>query len=123
MTANPTTFQLLIVGSNDNHITELHINDGFKIGVSSEETLLGIQIDEQLKLDWHIDKVCKKAAIELNAIKRLAWFTGSKERVIKSISFLGPKIWNFLPNEIKSSKDANLFKVPLKDWYFENQCA
>ena len=71
MTANPSKFQSLIVGNNDNHITEFSINDeqlkfGFKINVSSEiVTLLGIQIDEQLKFDLHIDKVCKKAAIQL----------------------------------------------------------
>ena len=42
---------------------------------------------------------------------------------IKSISFSCPKIWNSLPNEIKSSKNASQFKVLIKDWYFENQCA
>ena len=39
---------------------------------------------------------------------------------IRSISFLGPKIWNFLPNEIKLPKNANQFKILIKDWYFEN---
>ena len=42
---------------------------------------------------------------------------------IKSISFLGPKIWNSLPNEIKSSRNANQFKTLIKDWFFENKCA
>ena len=42
---------------------------------------------------------------------------------IKSISILGPKIWNSLPNEIKSSKNASKFKVLMKDLYFENRCA
>ena len=230
MTANPSQFQSLIVDNNDNHITEFSINDGFKINVSSEVTLLGIHIDEQLKFDLDIDKVCKKAVIQLNAIKRLARFMGSKERVvivnsfilchfnycplifvfcsnasqkklekvnkralrlvlsdctssyskilveaksstihihsiwllalevwktlhnlnpafmkdyflpipssysicskskttsygIKSISFFGPKIRNYLPSEIKSSKNASQFKALIKDWYFENQCS
>ena len=69
MTVNPSKFKSLIVGNNDNHITEFSINDGFKINVSSEVTLLGIQIDEQLKFDLHIDKVCKKAAIQLTQSK------------------------------------------------------
>jgi hypothetical protein len=237
MTANPSKFQSLIVGKNDNHIKEFRINNDFKINVSNEVTLLGIQIDDQLKFDSHIDKICKKAAMQLNAIKRLARFMGNKERQvivnsfilchfnycpliwlfcsnasqkklekineralrlalsdytssyssllvkaesttihihsirllaleiyktfhnlnpafmkdyflpkstgydlrrndvlfvpkikttnygIKSISFLGPKIWNSLPNEIKSSKNANQFKILIKDWYFDNQCA
>ena len=33
---------------------------------------------------------------------------------IKSIRFLGPKIWNSLPNEIKSSRNANQFKTLVK---------
>ena len=88
MTANPSKFQSLIVGNNDNYITEFSINDGFKINVSSKVPLLGIQIDEQLKFDLHIDKVCKKAAIQLNAIKRLARFMGSKERMVIVYSFI-----------------------------------
>ena len=236
MTANPSKFQSLIVGKNGNHIKEFQINNDFKINVSSEVTLLGIQIDEQLRFDSHVDKICKKAAMQLNAIKRLARFMGSKERQvivnsfilchfnycpliwifcsnasqkklekvneralrlalsdytssydnllvkaksttihihsirllalevyktlhnlnpvfmkdyflpkstsydlrrndvlfvpkvkttnygIRSISFLGPKIWNSLPNEIKLSKNANQFKILIKDWYFENKC-
>ena len=74
--------------NNDNHVTEFSIDDGFKINVSSEVTLLGIQIDEQLKFDSHIDKVCKRAVIQLNAIKRLARFMGSKERVVIVNSFI-----------------------------------
>ena len=38
---------------------------------------------------------------------------------IKSIGFLGPKIWNSLPNEIKSSRNANQFKTLVKDWFFQ----
>ena len=69
MTVNPSKFQSLIVGNNENHITEFSINDGFKINVSSEVTLLGIQIDEQLKFDLHFDKVSEKAAIQLTQSK------------------------------------------------------
>ncbi len=237
MTANPSKFQSMIVGKNDNQIKEFQINNNFKINVSNEVTLLGIQIDQQLKFDSHIDNICKKAAMQLNAIKRLARFMGNKERQvivnsfilchfnycpliwlfcsnssqkkiekvneralrlalsdyassysnllikaesttihihsirllaleiyktlhnlnpafmkdyflpkstsynlrkndilvvpkvkstnygIKSISFLGPKVWNSLPNEIKSSKNAYQFKILIKDWFFNNQCA
>ena len=236
MTANPSKFQSLIIGNNDHHVKTFQISNDFEINVSNEVTLLGIQIDDQLKFDSHIDKICKKAALQLNAIKRLARFMGSKERQvivnsfilchfnycpliwlfcsntsqkrlekvneralrlalsdytssykdllvnaesttvhihsirllaleiyktlhnlnpafmknyflpkptsynlrrndvlsipkvkttnygIKSISFLGPKIWNSLPNEIKSSRNANQFKTLIKDWFFENKC-
>ena len=102
--SNPSKFQSLIVGNNDNQIKEFSINDVFKINVSSEITLLGIQIDEQLKFDLHTYKVCKKAAIQLNAIKRLARFMGSKEKVVIVNSFIlchfnyCPLIWFFCSN-------------------------
>ena len=43
-------FQSVIVGNNSNHIAEFHKNDGSKISVTNEVTVLGIQIDEQLKI-------------------------------------------------------------------------
>ena len=84
--------------------SDYRIDDGFKINLSSEVTLLGIHIDEQLKFDSHIDKVCKIAAIQLNAIKRLARFMGSKERMVMVDSFVlcrfnyCPLIWLFCSN-------------------------
>ena len=42
---------------------------------------------------------------------------------IKSISFLGPKIWNSLPNEIKSSRNANQFKTLIKKTGFSKMNA
>ena len=34
----------------------------------------------------------------------------------ESISFLGPKIWNFLPDEIKQQTSLNSFKKSIKIW-------
>ena len=51
-----------------------------------------------------IDKICKKAALQLNAIKRLARFMGSKERQVIVNSFIlchfnyCPLIWLFCSN-------------------------
>ena len=39
----------------------------------------------------------------------------------KSLSCLGPKLWNIISNEVKSSKSTNLFKHKLKNNYFSNQ--
>ena len=88
MTANPSKFQSLIIGNNENHVKAFQISNDFEINVSNEVTLLGIQIDEQLKFDSHIDKICKKAALQLNAIKRLARFMGNKERQVIVNSFI-----------------------------------
>ena len=34
----------------------------------------------------------------------------------KSVSFLGPKIWDILPNEIKNSETLHQFKAKIKSW-------
>ena len=34
----------------------------------------------------------------------------------KSVSFLAPKIWDILPNEIKNSETLNAFKLKIKNW-------
>ena len=104
MTANPFKFQSLIFGNNENHVKAFQISNYFEINVSNEVTPLGIQIDEQLKFDSHIDKICKKGALQLNALKRLARFTGIKERQVIVNSFIlchfnyCPLIWLFCNN-------------------------
>ena len=34
----------------------------------------------------------------------------------ETISYLGPKIWEQVPNEIKNSSSINNFKNKIKDW-------
>ena len=82
MTANRSKLQPPVVGKDDSNIKEFQVNNEFKINASNEVTLLGIHIDKQLKFDSHVDKLCKKAAIHLNAMKRPARFIGSKEREV-----------------------------------------
>ena len=35
---------------------------------------------------------------------------------INSITYMGPKIWNFVPDEIKESKSLIVFKHKIKTW-------
>ena len=35
---------------------------------------------------------------------------------IKSLSFLAPKIWNIVPNEIKTSESLKYFKEKINTW-------
>ena len=34
----------------------------------------------------------------------------------ESISFLGPKIWNILPDRLKNANSIEAFKVQIKKW-------
>ena len=38
----------------------------------------------------------------------------------ETISFLGPKIWEHLPNNIKNSENLNIFRSSIKSWKPEN---
>ena len=50
--------------------------------------MLGVQIDENLKFDSQIDKICKKAAKHSNSLKRVARFMGDREKKIIMNSFI-----------------------------------
>ena len=42
--------------------------------------LLGVKLDNKLNFDPHISDLCKKAATQLNVLKRLEQFIGFEER-------------------------------------------
>ena len=75
--------------------------EDFPIDSSKTEVLLGITIDHELKFDDHVNRLCKKASLKLNALARIAPFMNvSKKRIImKSFieSHFGycPIIWMF----------------------------
>ena len=48
--------------------------DGLPIDSSKTEVLLGITIDHELKFDDHVNYLCKKASLKLNALARIARF-------------------------------------------------
>ena len=57
--------------------------DGLPIDSSKTEVLLGITIDHELKFDVHVNYLCKKASLKLNALARIARFMNvSKKRII-----------------------------------------
>ena len=72
MTANKGKSQSLVVSKQHTNIEELVVNNEFKIKVSDTVTLFGVQIDNRLKFDSHIQKICTKASLQLNCLKRLA---------------------------------------------------
>ena len=75
--------------------------DGSPIDSSKTEVLQGITIDHELKFDDHVNRLCKKAILKLNALARIAPFMSvSKKRIIIN-SFIEsrfrycPLIWMF----------------------------
>ena len=57
--------------------------EGLPTDSSKTEVLLGITIDHELKFDDHVNYLCKKASLQLNALARIARFMNvSKKRII-----------------------------------------
>ena len=50
--------------------------------------ILGIKIDDRLKCNLHIDRICLKSANHLNALVRLKRFLGNEERKVLINSFV-----------------------------------
>ena len=50
--------------------------------------LLGITIDNELKFDDHITKICRQANSELSAVSRLARYLSMEQKKLLYISFI-----------------------------------
>ena len=64
-------------------------------------TLLGMEIDNSLTFNAHIDNLCKKAASQLNVLKRLSRFMRYNERrivmqpfILSNCNYCAP-VWYF----------------------------
>ena len=63
MSVNPGKFQAIIIDKRKQD----HTNEVFKIGskeikVASQVKLLGVEIDNKLNFEQHINRICKSAA-------------------------------------------------------------
>ena len=102
MIANPEKFHAILLRKNQTNTSGEPININGKM-IKSEETvkLLGVTLDYRLDFDPHISILCKKAATQLNVLKRLKNFIGFKEKKILVQSFVYsnfnycPLVWYF----------------------------
>ena len=71
--------------------------------IKSEETvkLFGVTLDNELNFDTHISNLCKKAAAQLNVLKRLRSFIGFEQKKVLVQRFVDsnfnycPLVWYF----------------------------
>ena len=102
MIANPEKFHAILLRKNQTNTSGEPININGKM-IKSEEIvkLLGITLDYRLDFDPHISNICKKAATQLNVLKRLKAFIGFREKQILVQSFVysnfnyGRLVWYF----------------------------
>ena len=56
--------------------------DGLSIDASKIKVLLGIIVDHELKFDNHVNNLCKKASLKLNAARIAVVMSFSKKRIM-----------------------------------------
>ena len=123
MMVNPGKFQEIIIDKNK----KCHTNETLKIRdkiitASLSVKLLDVQIDDQLNFNLHISNICRSAANQFNALKRLICFLAFEEKktLINSYFYSNfnycPLVWMF--SSVKSlNKVESLQKRALRFLY------
>ena len=89
MIADPDKFQVILLdkGRSDKTNIEVEIRNK-KIRLTLSVKLLGVHIDDKLNFYEHINKICKSAGIQLDAVIRLKLFLSLKEKEVLVNSFI-----------------------------------
>ena len=102
MIDNPSKCHAIIVRKDRKDTEGIEINIKGKVLKSeSEVPLFGITLDNRLVFDIHIGNICKEAANQLNALKRLACCLNYTQRKTIALSFIAsnfnyfPVVWHF----------------------------
>ena len=103
MEANPSKFQFIFLTPLRKRLSISSHLPIFDVHIDRSEyvKLLGVTIDEQLNFKEHIRNLCKKAARQLNAFKRVSKILNIEEREMIYNSFIVsvfnycPLIWHF----------------------------
>ena len=88
MQANPDKFQSIAIGNKTHKQNIVFDLNGSKINCDDEVKLLGITIDFKLDFNKHISNICKKAARQLNVLKRIGSNLGRLAKLTIYHSFI-----------------------------------
>ena len=89
MIANPDKFHALFVKKDQTNTLGINLDfQGHTMKSEEIVKLLGVTQDYKLNFDPHISNLCKKAASQLNVLKRLSSFIGFAEREVLAQSFV-----------------------------------
>ena len=102
MIANPGKFKAILVKKNgtDTTGTTLRINNK-SVNSSRKVLLLGLTIDNKLSFSMHISDLCRKAASNLNALKRFKKYISANDKILVANAYVlsyfnyCPIVWHF----------------------------
>ena len=125
MQANPEKFQAMAIGDNTHkHNITLNLN-GCNISCDDQVKLLGVTIDFKLNFNTHIANICKKAARQLNVLKRIGQYLNKLAKmniyhsfIMSNLSYC-PLTWHFC-SERNTNKIEKLQERALRFIYDDN---
>ena len=89
MCANPDKFQAIVLGTKNPETISFEIGNT-TMKPDDNVKLLGIELASQLKFNNHVSQICRKAARQINALKRLSKFLNCESRMAIFRSFIMP---------------------------------
>ena len=102
MAANPDKFQAILLAPSKGETLIKPINiKGSIITTAHSVNILGIEIDDKLKFNTHINSICRKAARQLNVLRRLSSLLDQESRMAIFRAFIVsnfnycPLVWHF----------------------------
>ena len=110
MQANPKIFQAILLAPGHKNVeTDLSIDN---INIKPEKTvkLLDAGLDDKLKLDIQVSLMCKKAAKQLNALKRIGHLLDQSSRLTIFRAYIMSN-YNYCPLVWHFCSKRNLYKV------------
>ena len=121
MIGNPEKFHLMFLSANEKDLINQQTINIIGISLKSEAnfTLLGVDIDNRLSFHGHINNLCRKAASQINALKRPSAFVGMTEKMIRMKSFILPNfnycplVWHFCSKR-DTGKMEKIKKIALR---------
>jgi hypothetical protein len=133
MKANADKFQLMFLDRRDSHLDKTLNIHSCIIKATSNITILGIEFDNKLSFEGHINEVCNNTSKQINALKRMKHFLdGSCKKIIYN-SYISsnfnycPTVWMFtgkmnLERLEKTNKRALRFVVNDNDADYNEIC-
>jgi hypothetical protein len=130
MQANPEKFQAISIGRKTHDKNVMFNLNGINLSCEDEVKLLGVTIDFKPNFNTHISNICKKAARQLNVLKRIGKHLNHLGKLTIYYSFIMsnfsycPLTWHFCGEQNtkkieKIHKNAHfvsfmmIFKIPM----------
>ena len=105
---NVSTFEELLTKSNSVSVHHKNIQN-LAIELYKTKNNIGPELLKDIFKLKDENKYCSKSSFETKNVRTVTHGT-------ETISFLGPKIWSLIPNEIKNTNTLNKFKSKIKNW-------